>query len=124
MKAKLFYIVFLFIGLSITAKAQVTPAATKNMVLVNTDTYFIGLDSAGVRLGMLNYSLPASYFSQEYPALKMTVGSYYIDKYEVTNAQFKEFIDANPQWSKDNIADSLHNGNYLKHWVIIIILKN
>jgi len=106
----------LLVVLSVATKGQNTPASTKNMVLVNTGTYFTGLDSAGVRRAMLNYVLPASYFSQERPAMRVTVASCYMDKYEVTNAQFKEFIDANPQWSKDNIPDSLHNGNYLKHW--------
>jgi formylglycine-generating enzyme len=39
-----------------------------------------------------------------------------LDKYEVTNADYKKFIHANPLWSKSNIADSLHDGNYLKLW--------
>ena len=41
---------------------------------------------------------------------------FYIDAYEVTNAQFKAFIDANPEWSKENIPSEYHNGNYLQLW--------
>ena len=59
---------------------------------------------------------PASFFAQEYPAFRVTVVPFYIDKYEVTNADFKRFIDANPQWSKAKIPDSLQDGNYLKDW--------
>ena len=44
------------------------------------------------------------------------VDAFYIDKYEVTNAQFKAFVDANPPWQKDNIPDKYHNGDYLSHW--------
>ena len=44
------------------------------------------------------------------------VDAFYIDKYEVTNTQFKAFVDANPQWQKANIPDKYHDGNYLSHW--------
>ena len=33
--------------------------------------------------------------------------AFYIDKYEVTNAHYKEFVDANPEWSKTNIDKRL-----------------
>ena len=41
---------------------------------------------------------------------------FYIDKYPVTNAQYKRFLDANPQWRKDYIDREYANDNYLKHW--------
>ena len=44
------------------------------------------------------------------------VDAFYIDKYEVTNAQFKAFVNANPPWQKDNIPDKYHDGDYLSHW--------
>ena len=44
------------------------------------------------------------------------VDAFHMDKYEVTNAQYKLFIDANPQWRKDRIDDRFHDGDYLKHW--------
>lgn len=45
--------------------------------------------------------------------------AFYIDKYEVTNAQYKEFVDANPEWSKTNIDlkfRNVHMGGYLNLW--------
>jgi formylglycine-generating enzyme required for sulfatase activity len=39
-----------------------------------------------------------------------------MDKYEVTNAQYRKFIDANPQWGKDQIERKYHDGDYLKDW--------
>ena len=39
-----------------------------------------------------------------------------MDTYETTNAQYKEFIDANPQWQKNRIPKKYHDGDYLKHW--------
>ena len=52
----------------------------------------------------------------EKPVHTVYINAFYMDKYEVTNAQFKAFVDANPQWQKDNIPDKYHNGFYLKHW--------
>lgn len=42
--------------------------------------------------------------------------AFYMDKYEVTNADYKEFVDANPEWQKDTIASRFHDGNYLVNW--------
>ena len=54
----------------------------KNMVLIKGGTY--------VPL----YSLVTG---------KVTVGSFYMDKYPVTNADFELFIQKNPSWAKNNI---------------------
>ena len=52
----------------------------------------------------------------EKPVHAVYVDAFYMDMYEVTNAQYKEFVDANPQWGKDQIPGRYHDGNYLKHW--------
>ena len=52
----------------------------------------------------------------ERPVHTVYVDAFYMDKYEVTNAQFKAFVDANPQWQKDNIPDKYHDGHYLDSW--------
>ena len=54
--------------------------------------------------------------TDEKPVHTVYIDAFYIDAYEVTNAQYKVFIDANPQWQKDQILSEYHNGNYLKHW--------
>ena len=52
----------------------------------------------------------------EKPVHTVYVDAFYMDKYEVTNAQFKAFVDANAQWQKDNIPDKYHDGYYLNVW--------
>ena len=52
----------------------------------------------------------------EQPVHTVHVDAFYMDIFEVTNAQFKKFVDANPQWGKDNIEDKFHDGRYLAHW--------
>ncbi|MEO8886458.1 MAG: formylglycine-generating enzyme family protein [Mucilaginibacter sp.] len=88
----------------------------KDMVMVKGSTFLMGLDSARLKSDIDRFNGSFAFFSQEYPAIRMTVPPFYMDKYEVTNADFKKFIEANPKWSKSNIPDSLHDGNYLKDW--------
>ena len=52
----------------------------------------------------------------EKPVHTVYVDAFDMDAYEVTNAQYKKFVDANPQWGKDDIPSRYHDGNYLKHW--------
>ena len=52
----------------------------------------------------------------ELPVHTVHVDAFYIDKYEVTNGQYKKFVDANPQWQKRRIPSNFHNGKYLKLW--------
>jgi sulfatase modifying factor 1 len=92
-----------------------TNDATK-MVFIKGGIFMMGLDSAGLKLEMQRFNLPADSFSHETPAIRVTVRSFYIDKYDVTNGEFKKFIQANPRWAKGHIPDSLQDGNYLKDW--------
>ena len=52
----------------------------------------------------------------EQPVHTVHLDAFYMDIYEVTNAQFKAFVDANPQWQKDNIDDQFAWGGYLLDW--------
>ena len=60
-------------------------------------------------------------FQDELPVHDVYLDAFYIDKYPVTNAQFKEFVDANPQWEKPRGFTFFHSykfydGYYLHHW--------
>ena len=54
--------------------------------------------------------------SDEKPVHTVYIDAFYMDVYEVTNAQYKKFVDATPQWRKDRIPSSYHDGDYLRHW--------
>ena len=49
-------------------------------------------------------------------SMDLYVDTFYMDKYEVTNAQYKKFVDSNLQWQKDRIEEKHHNGYYLDYW--------
>ena len=58
------------------------------------------------------------------PVHTVHLDAFYMDTHEVTNAQFKAFVDANPQWGKDNIEDRFFKDrlpddtwdDYLAYW--------
>ena len=69
-----------------------------------------------VRIPAGKFQMGSNEITEATPRHTVYLDEFYIDPYEVTNAQFKAFIDANPEWRKDNIPSEYHNGNYLRHW--------
>ena len=69
-----------------------------------------------VRIPAGEFQMGSNEITEATPRHTVYLDEFYIDPYEVTNAQFKAFIDANPEWCKDNIPRKYHNGNYLNHW--------
>ena len=65
----------------------------------------------------------------ETPVHSVYTEAFYVDKHPVTNAQYKKFIDAKPEWGKPakwyqwnkrhigHIPREYHDGNYLKDWI-------
>lgn len=52
----------------------------------------------------------------ERPVHSVYADAFYIDEYEVTNSEYKQFVLANPRWQKERIDEKFHDGNYLAHW--------
>ncbi len=57
----------------------------------------------------------------EKPVHVVYVDAFYMDKYPVTNEQYKAFLDENPQWRKPQlfknyIPTDYHDGAYLRDW--------
>ena len=44
------------------------------------------------------------------------IEAFYMDVYEVTNAEYKKFIDGNPQWRKSRALTAIVDDNYLSGW--------
>lgn len=89
----------------------------KSMVLIRAATFPMGTEAADIpRLQKVFGIKVADLFSAEVPRHTVSLSSFYIDRYEVTNVQFKKFIDQNRRWQKNQIPVRYHNGNYLKHW--------
>ena len=54
--------------------------------------------------------------ANERPVHTVYLDTFYMDVYEITNAQYKAFVDANPEWQKENIPEEFHDGVYLRLW--------
>ena len=80
-----------------------TPEPPEGMVLIPAGDFQMGSEDAEAR-------------PREQPIHTVYVDAFYMDKYEVTNLDYKKFVLANPQWQKSRIPRSLHSGSYLKHW--------
>ena len=78
------------------------PEGPEGMVLIPAGTFEMGSEDGDA--------------NDEQPVHPVHLDAFYMDVYEVTNAQFKAFVDANPGWQKDNIEDRFHHGDYLAHW--------
>ena len=79
------------------------------------------------------FQMGSNYDETERPIHTVYLDAFYMDAYEVTNAQYKKFVDVNPQWSKDQIDPQnqyrqkpgsglhLHKSNhrklYLPQWI-------
>ena len=98
-----------------TQKVQTPDEAPDSMVFIPGGEFLMGSeDKSGV--------------SDDNPLHSVYVDSFYMDKYPVTNTQFKMFVETNPQWRKPNDLyfwnvkwnttkkKPEHDGDYLKHW--------
>ncbi|MBI3971202.1 MAG: formylglycine-generating enzyme family protein [Chloroflexi bacterium] len=55
-------------------------------------------------------------FAPEVPRHPVRVDPFLLDVYPVTNAEFKRFVDAAPEWAPSRVPAHYHNGAYLRHW--------
>ena len=74
-----------------------------NMILIPAGEFQMGCDDRDAP-------------TNEKPIHTVYLDDFYIDKYPVTNVEYKKFVDANPLWRKDSVSRKYHNGGYLKHW--------
>ena len=103
-----------------TSDANILPHALSNTVIP---------DSIDVPKGMVY--IPAGEFkmgsehddaeADEQPIHSVTVNEFLMDKYPVTNKEFREFLHTNPEWQKpeflyNHIKSGYHDGLYLKDW--------
>lgn len=76
----------------------------KGMVLIPAGEFKMGIDYRDA---------PPN---DEQPVHPAYIDAFFIDKNEVTNAEYKQFLIENPQWQKGRILARFHDGNYLADW--------
>ena len=87
------------------------------MVPLAGGTFVMGTEPARVEaLCQRFHTTHRDLFLPEVPAHPVNVEHFSIDRTEVTNADFKMFIDRHPEWAPGRVGADLQNGDYLKHW--------
>ena len=84
------------------------PSEQDGMVLIPAGPFEMGSDDYDAN-------------DDEKPIHSVYIDSFYMDKYPVTNAQFMEFLIANPQWQiplwlKSHFFQKYHDKDYLRDW--------
>ena len=54
--------------------------------------------------------------NDEQPVRRVYVDAFYMDKTEVTNVEYKEFLLENPRWQKERVRAAGNSPNYLHTW--------
>ena len=52
----------------------------------------------------------------EYPPRHVKLSTFFLDERPVSNGQFKDFVDANPEWEKEAVIDRYGISYYLSYW--------
>ena len=86
------------------------PPPLEGMVLIPAGEFQMGSNDVVIIDGA------EGFFPAERPVHAVHVDAFYIDKHEVTNAKYKKFILANPEWQKDKIERRFHDDDYLFDW--------
>ena len=98
--------------LSVDTSQHSEPMAPATLSSVNVPVDMVTIPAGEFLMG----SNDTDANNSEKPVHSAYIDAFFIDKHLVTNAQYKAFLDASPQWQKDNILTDYHNGNYLKTW--------
>lgn len=91
------------LGESTGMTSSAAETAPEGMVLIPAGEFEMGSDDK-------------SAYSDERPSHPVYVDAFYMDTHEVTNAQYRAFVLANPAWQKGNVPRKYHNGYYLHLW--------
>ena len=62
------------------------------MILIPAGEFYMGSSKAGIRTMPEGFRPNLEHYTDEMPRTKVSLKAFYIDKFEVTNAQYNEFI--------------------------------
>lgn len=56
------------------------------------------------------------FFREAKDPASVPVGSFFLDTYPVSNAEYLEFVKVQPRWKRSNVARIFADNDYLKNW--------
>lgn len=108
---------FAMAGCAPAEQSRTPPDAPADMQFVKGATFRMGTDPSELeRIRQATGLATTRPLLAEVPDHEVTVADFWLDTFDVTNAQFAAFVAANPVWNKQRADPGLHNGRYLEHW--------
>jgi formylglycine-generating enzyme required for sulfatase activity len=103
------------------AKTEMANTAPEGMVKIPDADYLFkvqGIEIEGFNNAGVDVQYPWEDISRRYHEHKIHIASFYIDKYPVTNSEFKKFLDATHYHPSNdlNFLKDWKNGNYPDGW--------
>ncbi len=106
----------LLIG-ALSLRGNAALAQDVQRILIKGGTFMMGTASESIPELKDRYTIRfPGVFENEAPAHPVTISDFRMDRYEVTKAQFASFLNARPEWRKEDLPIGLHNGHYLEDW--------
>ena len=109
---------FFLLLLALAGCASLRPRrGVGDMVAIPAGTYVAGTDSSELPALMARYGTTrADLFASEVPRRTVRIRAFRLDRTEVTKAAYAEFLRARPQWRRERLPASAHDGEYLAGW--------
>ena len=83
-----------------------SPKEVGEMVLIPAGEFIMGSDKIDTKNQGQEYGSSKPWYVDEHPQHKVNLPAYYIDKYEVTNAQYREFVVKTDYWLPPSWKDN------------------
>jgi len=110
----------IFILLSAIVLLSGCKAPPKNMVKVPAGEFTMGSNEVDAEAKAVQYGSSKPWFANEHPERKVNLPEFYIDKTEVTNRQYKEFVDAAGHRPPPNWANGAYPESVADHPVVLV----
>ncbi len=92
-------------------------ASTQDAVAFAGGTFRMGLPPSGVAAAKVRHGIDfPGIFQNEVPVRSVTVSPFRMDRWEVTNARFLRFVEAQPGWRPAGAQAGRAADDYLRHW--------
>jgi formylglycine-generating enzyme required for sulfatase activity len=109
-------ILLLFLAVAGCASLRSRPGVG-DMVDIPGGTYVAGTDSSELPALMARYGTErGELFASEIPRRTVQVRAFRLDRTEVTKAAWREFLRDRPDWRRERLPASAHDGEYLDGW--------
>jgi gamma-glutamyl hercynylcysteine S-oxide synthase len=106
-----------FVFLAVVNGLPAETRGLRGMVRLDGGTFVMGTDRGDVDgLCQKFNTAHRDVFLPETPAHRVTLAPFSIDRTEVTNGNYRAFVERHPEWAPGRVPAERQNGDYMKPW--------